>query len=505
MLPPPPPPNRGRRRNTTGWGAEAPRRGPAHANRAGGSRKPRSRNPRRPPAPGRGRGRRAQSLREDSPDRSLRAFHAPRARQCMRGECSPDPPTAESPLSRRSRLGAKMHLPPPGLESCAWRRWRRRPEVLAVPLQAGRRAAKSNVARGSPSSFAASSVSSHPPTAPPPPAAQIPAQSHRPPRCGCCCCCRRPQTRPLQPPLGPISAGGESGFSTLNVTRQPGEPGTGRRDRLIPAPRSSRQGRRGGDGGGEVWEGVGEDASSPGGAAAAVTSPLLPPPPPRRVAESPNQNKRRRLALRAGPLRPRRRLTRRRKTRDGASALGSPAVAAAAAGTLPPGFLHSGPSPPRARPSPPPGPAAAAPARASAQRSGSAPERPPAPAQRLPARHQGRPRPSGLGFPPAVYTRDPRLPPALGYCRMFAGKRSSGGAGPQGRAGGAAVFLGESADWLHHLNTLFTFSVAYFSSCHISTVSIMERREEVQDHGEREDEDGELPITLATYRIHEPP
>lgn len=93
-----------------------------------------------------------------------------------------------------------------------------------------------------------------PPTlqpSPPPPAAQIPAQSQRPRRCGCCCCCCcRPRTRPLQPALEPISAGGESGFSTRNATGQLGEQGTVQRDRLIPAPSSSPQGRRGGDEGG---------------------------------------------------------------------------------------------------------------------------------------------------------------------------------------------------------------------------------------------------------------
>lgn len=132
-----------------------------------------------------------------------------------------------------------------------------------------------------------------PPTlqqSPPPPAAQIPAQSQRPRRCGCCCCCCcRPRTRPLQPALEPISAGGESGFSTRNATGQLGEQGTVQRDRLIPAPSSSPQGRRGGDEGGrrgecgggeEVWEEIGEDARSSGGAAAAVTSLLLPPPSP---------------------------------------------------------------------------------------------------------------------------------------------------------------------------------------------------------------------------------
>lgn len=100
-----------------------------------------------------------------------------------------------------------------------------------------------------------------PPTprpSPPPPAAQIPAQSRRPRRCGCCCCCRSPRTRPLQPPIGPMSAGGESGFSTRNATRQPGKLGARRRDRLIPAPRSSRPGRRGGDEGGRRrWGGGG--------------------------------------------------------------------------------------------------------------------------------------------------------------------------------------------------------------------------------------------------------
>lgn len=138
--------------------------------------------------------------------------------------------------------------------------------------------------------------------------------------------------------------------------------GTGTSLPLAPVGRGGEEGTRAGGEGGGLGRSRGRRLF-PGGAASAVTSPLLPPPPPRRVAESPNQNKRRRLAPRAGPLRPRRRLTRRRKTRDGASALRSPA--AAAAGRLPPGSLHSRPSPPRARPSPPPSPsgsAAAAPA-----------------------------------------------------------------------------------------------------------------------------------------------
>lgn len=96
-----------------------------------------------------------------------------------------------------------------------------------------------------------------PPTpqpSPPPPAAQIPAQSQRPRRCGCGC--RRPRTRPLQPAPEPISAGGESGFSTRNATGQAGELGTVGRDSLIPAPRSLRsageegRGQGGGRGGG---------------------------------------------------------------------------------------------------------------------------------------------------------------------------------------------------------------------------------------------------------------
>lgn len=137
--------------------------------------------------------------------------------------------------------------------------------------------------------------------------------------------------------------------------------GTGTSLPLAPVGRGGEEGTRAGGEGGGLGRSRGRRLF-PGGAASAVTSPLLPPP-PRRVAESPNQNKRRRLAPRAGPLRSRRRLTRRRKTRDGASALRSPA--AAAAGRLPPGSLHSRPSPPRARPSPPPSPsgsAAAAPA-----------------------------------------------------------------------------------------------------------------------------------------------
>ncbi|CAI9165208.1 unnamed protein product [Rangifer tarandus platyrhynchus] len=76
-----------------------------------------------PSAPGRGGRGRTQQLRQgDSPDPSLLAFHALGGRQRVRRECSPDPPRAKSPLSRRDREEAKMHLSPPGPESGAGRR-----------------------------------------------------------------------------------------------------------------------------------------------------------------------------------------------------------------------------------------------------------------------------------------------------------------------------------------------------------------------------------------------
>nr|CAI9702746.1 unnamed protein product [Rangifer tarandus platyrhynchus] len=246
-----------------------------------------------PSAPGRGGRGRTQQLRQgDSPDPSLLAFHALGGRQRVRRECSPDPPRAKSPLSRRDREEAKMHLSPPGPESGAGRR--------------------------------------------------------RPGRAG-------------EPPIGPMSAGGESGFSKRNATRrQPGKLGARRRDRLIPAPRSSRPGRRGGDEGGR-----------------------------RRVAESPNQNKRRRLALRAD--RAAVSLGRRKKhvTEPPRSAARPPPPGGSRPGLYIPG---------RARPAPAPLRPPAVPQRrrrpASAPRSGSAPMRPAARAQSRPPRAtQGAPGP----------------------------------------------------------------------------------------------------------------
>lgn len=255
-----------------------------------------------PSAPGRGGRGRTQQLRQgDSPDPSLLAFHALGGRQRVRRECSPDPPRAKSLLSRRGREEAKMHLSPPGPESGAGRRRPGRAGgvcvcvcvagrgvgggVLAWPLQARARAFPPEFLSGSSDSRGKLNILGQgeascqvptlhgvlpppppsplpppPPTSrpsPPPPAAQIPAQSRRPRRCGCCCCCRSPRTRPLQPPIGPMSAGGESGFSTRNTTRQPGELGARRRDRLIPAPCSSGPGKRGGDEGGRRRRGGG--------------------------------------------------------------------------------------------------------------------------------------------------------------------------------------------------------------------------------------------------------
>lgn len=361
-----------------------------------------------PSAPGRGgRGRTQQLRRGDSPDPSLLAFYALGERQRVRRECSPDPPRAKSLLSRRGREEAKMHLSPPGPESGAGRRRPGRAGgvcvcvwVLAWPLQARARAFPPEFLSGSSDSRGKLNILGQgeascqvptlhgvlppppppsplpppPPTprpSPPPPAAQIPAQSRRPRRCGCCCCCRSPRTRPLQPPIGPMSAGGESGFSTRNATRQPGELGARRRDRLIPAPRSSRPGKRGGDEGGrrrrrwgggrgcegEAGEGVGGRRLFP-----RRRCRYLSPPPSSPSSKSCREPQPKQAAASGSARRPRRRLTREeKKTRDGASALRSPA-AAAAAGRLPPGSLHSRPSPPRARPSPPPGRAAEAPA-----------------------------------------------------------------------------------------------------------------------------------------------
>ena len=294
-----------------------------------------------------------------------------------------------------------------------------------------------------------------PPTSrpsPPPPAAQIPAQSRRPRRCGCCCCCRSPRTRPLQPPIGPMSAGGESGFSTRNTTRQPGELGARRRDRLIPAPCSSGPGKRGGDEGGrrrrggggcrgcerEAGEGVGGRRLFPGRRCRYFS------PPPSSSSESCREPQPKQAAASGSARRPRRRLTREeKKTRDGASALRSPAAAAAAAGRLPPGSLHSRPSPPRARPSPPPGLAAEAPAPGLGTALGQRPYAAGSPGSEPASSRatQGAPRPAGIpaaGAGGGVWVSPRKHEGSLGKRGRGANpgrRRSEGG----GRRGGTAA------------------------------------------------------------------
>lgn len=309
----------------------------------------------------------------------------------VRRECSPDNPRAKSPLSRRGReeaslaAGARVRL----RQAAAGGPGVAPPDARAFPPEFP---SGSNDSRGKLNILGQGEASCQVPTLhgvlPPPPPSPLPPPPPTPPP-------HRPRRH--QPPKYQLNrrdrgaaavAAAAAAAARGRVLCSP-RSGPSRQAEKVAFPRETLLGSlgswgrargtgsslplapvgRGGGGGlgqetkrGEAGEGVGEDVSSPGGAAAAVTSPLLPP--PRRVAESPNQNKRRRLALRAGPLRPRRRLTRRRKTRDGASALRSlaAAAAAAAAGRLPPGSLHSRPSPPRARPSPPRGRAAAGPA-----------------------------------------------------------------------------------------------------------------------------------------------
>lgn len=269
MLPPPPPPSRGRRRKTTRWGAEAPRRGPEHANRAGGGQNPDSEIHAAPCAE-EGRPKRdAAAVTRREPRLEFTGVSCPGERQCVRRECSPDPPRAKSPgrsvnasLAARAGVPSRRRTAPGGPQVAP-------PGARAFPsefpsgssdsrgklniLGQGEASCQVSTLHGVLPPPSPSPPPPPPPTpqpSPPPPAAQIPAQLQRPRRCGCCCCCRRPRTRPLQPPFGPISAGGESGFSTRNATWQPGELGTRQRDRHIPAPRSSRQGRRGDDEGG---------------------------------------------------------------------------------------------------------------------------------------------------------------------------------------------------------------------------------------------------------------
>lgn len=213
-----------------------------------------------------------------------------------------------------------------------------------------------------------------PPTlqpSPPPPAAQIPAQSQRPRRCGCCCCCRHPRTRPLQPALEPISAGGESGFSTRNATGQPGEQGTVQRDRLITAPSSSPRGRRGGGGGGGVGGegGLGRDAGGRRPILRRRSRRSYFSPPSSSSSESCREPQPKQAAAASGTAR-RPPLTAPPSHSGGAKHVTEPLLSAV--GPRPGGsrqglslsllVLHSRPSPPRARPSPPPGRAAEAPA-----------------------------------------------------------------------------------------------------------------------------------------------
>ncbi|KAM5269063.1 uncharacterized protein RBU33_019779 [Hipposideros larvatus] len=93
MLSLPPPPSRGRRRKATGWGAEAPRRGPAHANRAGGGRNPDYEIHAAPPrGGGAAAAGRSGCAKEIARDRSLRAFHATGgARDAQEGQAHPCP------------------------------------------------------------------------------------------------------------------------------------------------------------------------------------------------------------------------------------------------------------------------------------------------------------------------------------------------------------------------------------------------------------------------------
>ncbi|XP_073864668.1 uncharacterized protein [Macaca fascicularis] len=251
LLPPPPPLSRGRRRKTTGWGAEAPRCGPAHANRAGGSRNPNSEIHAAPRA-------REGLLKED-------AAAEPRREPDRISSQSPPPPGRSEDASLVAPAGVRRGEATVGGPCGAPPGARARAFPPEFPSGSSDSRGKLNIlGQGEagcqvPTLHGVLPPPSPPPTpqpSQPPPAAQIPAQSQRPRRCGCCCCCcccRRPRARPLQPPFGPISAGGESGFSMRNATGQPVQLGTDRRDRLIPAPRSSRQGRRGGDKGERRW------------------------------------------------------------------------------------------------------------------------------------------------------------------------------------------------------------------------------------------------------------
>ena len=221
--------------------------------------------------------------------------------------------------------------------------------------------------------------------------------------------------------------------------------GTGSSLPLAPVGRGRGEGTRaggeGGEGGGcrgcerEAGEGVGGRRLFPGRRCRYFS------PPPSSSSESCREPQPKQAAASGSARRPRRRLTREeKKTRDGASALRSPAAAAAAAGRLPPGSLHSRPSPPRARPSPPPGLAAEAPAPGLGTALGQRPYAAGSPGSEPASSRatQGAPRPAGIpaaGAGGGVWVSPRKHEGSLGKRGRGAnpGRRRSEGGGRRGK------------------------------------------------------------------------
>lgn len=202
-----------------------------------------------------------------------------------------------------------------------------------------------------------------------------------------------------------MSAGGESGFSTRNATRQPGELGARRRDRLIPAlaPVGRGRGRRGR--GRERRRRGGRGARGGWGRSRGKTPlppealPLYPLLHSSSSSKSCREPQPKQAAASGSARRPRRRLTREEKKHvtEPPRSAARPAAAAAAAGRLPPGLSTFPARPPPRPPSPPRPCRRGARARPRHRAPGSAPTRPAAWAQSRPLRAPpGAPRPAGI-------------------------------------------------------------------------------------------------------------
>lgn len=187
---PPPPPRGGRRRKTTRWGAEAPRRGPAHANRAGGGQNPDSEIHAAPPRRGGRPKQDAAAATGTEPRPEFTGASRPGERRRARRECSPDPPAAESPGSgAEASLGARAGVP--GGRAAAARGPQAAPPGARAPFppefpsgSSDSRGKLNILGQGEASCQVSTSRGALPPPAPPPPPPPTPRRPrrHRPPK-----------------------------------------------------------------------------------------------------------------------------------------------------------------------------------------------------------------------------------------------------------------------------------------------------------------------------------